>query len=72
MKKAGIKVDLFKLSPDQANRCSGLVKKERDILNGLEGLIGSGNSEALANAAGSLKSNFAQTYFVFGDFSGLQ
>jgi hypothetical protein len=48
-----------------------MVKNERQILTQLSGLIDGGNREALVKAAGSLKSNFARLYLLFGDFSGL-
>jgi len=72
VEKSGIDAALFKLSPEQAETYAKQVRKEREILNQMEGLIGSGNVEALSKAAVAMKSNFAQTYFVFGDFSGLQ
>lgn len=72
VEKSGIDVALFKLSPEQAETYAKHVRKEREILNQLTGLIDSGNVEALSKAAVVMKSNFAQTYFVFGDFSGLQ
>jgi hypothetical protein len=64
-------VKLFKVSPERAARYDEQVRKEREILTQLDGLISSGNHEGLVKAAKALKGNFAQTYFVFGDFSGL-
>lgn len=72
VEKSGIDAALFKLSPERAETYAKQVRKEREILNQLAGLIDSGNVEALSKAAVAMKSNFAQTYFVFGDFSGLQ
>lgn len=72
VERSGIDAVLFKLSPERAETYAKQVRKEREILNQLAGLIDSGNIEALSKAAVAMKSNFAQTYFVFGDFSGLQ
>jgi len=72
VERSGIDAALFKLSPERAETYAKQVRKEREILNQLAGLIDSGNIEALSKAAVAMKSNFAQTYFVFGDFSGLQ
>lgn len=72
VEKSGIDAALFKLSPERAETYAKQVRKEREILNQLVGLIDSGNVEALSKAVVAMKSNFAQTYIVFGDFSGLQ
>jgi hypothetical protein len=48
-----------------------MVKKEREILIQLSGLVESGNQEGLAKTAGAMKGNFSQTYLLFGDFTGL-
>jgi hypothetical protein len=72
VEEAGLDVKLFAVSPERAAKYTDQVKREREILTQLESLIGSSNQEALAKAAGALKINFSQTYFVFGDFSGLQ
>lgn len=62
---------LFNVSLDRAKQYEEQVKKEREILTRLEGLIASGKNGGIAAAATALKRNFAQTYFVFGDFSRL-
>jgi hypothetical protein len=72
VEKSGIDAALFKLSPERVETYTKQIRKEREILNQLAGLIDSGNVESLSKAAVAMKSNFAQTYFVFGDFSGLQ
>lgn len=72
VEKSGIDAALFKVTPERAETYAKQIRKEREILNQFAGLIDSGNVEALSKAAVAMKSNFAQTYFVFGDFSGLQ
>jgi hypothetical protein len=65
-------VQLFRVSPERAAKYKEQITKQREILVQLMGLIETGNREALAKATGMMKANFAQAYFVFGDFSGLQ
>jgi hypothetical protein len=48
-----------------------MVKKEREILTQLLGILASVNQEGLAKTAGAMKGNFSQTYLLFGDFTGL-
>lgn len=69
---AGLDVKLFGVSPERAAKYAEQVKKEREILTQLEGLTASASREALGKAATAMKGNFAQAFFVFGDFSGLQ
>lgn len=62
---------LFGLNEEQVGRFTVLVKKEREILTKLSGILRTGNAEAISKTAGSMKGTFAQAYLVFGDFSGL-
>jgi hypothetical protein len=65
-------VQLFRVSPERAAKYREQITKQREILVQLMGLIETGNREALAKVTGMMKANFAQAFFVFGDFSGLQ
>lgn len=65
-------VQLFKVSPERAAKYREQIRKQREILVQLMGFIEAGNREAFAKVTGMMKANFAQAYFVFGDFSGLQ
>jgi HPt (histidine-containing phosphotransfer) domain-containing protein len=56
---------------EQTARLQALVRKEREILSQLDAAVAAGNRAEVAAGAKALKGNFAQTYFLFGDFSGL-
>lgn len=62
---------LFGFDAERAARLNGLVRKEREILAQLDAGLASGNREAVAAGAKALRGNFAQTYMLFGNFSGL-
>jgi hypothetical protein len=72
VEETALDVQLFRVTPERAAKYVAQVRKEREILTQLKSLIESQNREALVKATGTMKANFAQTYFVFGDFSGLQ
>jgi hypothetical protein len=71
VEKAKLDTKLFNLNEEKITKYNGLVKKEREILTSLAALIGGKDQEALAKAAGTVKTTFSQAYTVFGDFSGL-
>lgn len=71
VEKAKLDVGLFKFSGEKAGTYANMVKKEREILTQLSGILESGNQESLAKTAGAMKGNFSQTYLLFGDFTGL-
>lgn len=71
VEKAKLDVGLFKFSAEKAATYANMVKKEREILTQLSGVVESGNQEVLAKTAGAMKGNFSQTYLLFGDFTGL-
>jgi len=50
---------------------ANMVKKEREILTQLSGILESGNQESLAKTAEAMKGNFSLTYLLFSDFTGL-
>jgi hypothetical protein len=62
---------LFGFNDEKVSRYNTLVNKEREIITSLSDLIKGSDQAALAKAAGAVKSNFSQTYMLFGDFSGL-
>jgi len=72
IEEARLDAKLFRVSPERAARYAEQVRKEREILTRLKDLIGSGNQADLVKTVTAMKGNFAQAYFVFGDFSGLQ
>ncbi len=71
VEKAKLDTKLFGFNEEKITKYNGLVKKEREILTTLSGLVGGKDQEALAKTAGTVKTTFSQTYMVFGDFSGL-
>ncbi len=62
---------LFGFPPDKVARMKGLIAKERALLAELEALAGA-DRERRAGAVKTMKGTFAQIYFLFGDFDGLQ
>ena len=71
VEKAKLDTKLFGFNEEKTAKYTGQVKKEREILNALSGLIDGKDQVALAKAAGTVKTTFSQTYMLFGDFSGL-
>ena len=71
VEKAKLDTKLFGFNEEKTAKYAGQVKKEREILNALSGLIDGKDQVALAKAAGTVKTTFSQTYMLFGDFSGL-
>jgi len=72
IEEATLDAELFRVSPERAAKYREQVKKERDIITQIGNILESPEKEAFSKAIASMKGNFAQTYFVFGDFSGLQ
>jgi hypothetical protein len=72
IEKAGFDAKLFGVGTERAAKYEDQVRKEREILARLDDIIGSQNKETVAKMVISMKGNFAQTYVVFGDFTGLQ
>ena len=62
---------LFRVGPERAKKYDEQVKKQREILDQIEQALVAGEREKLSKATMQMKGNFAQTFFVFGDFSGL-
>jgi hypothetical protein len=71
VEKAKLDTKLFDFNEEKAAKYAGMVKKEREILTTLSGLIERKDNDALAKTAGTVKTTFSQTYMIFGDFSGL-
>jgi hypothetical protein len=71
VEKAKLDTKLFGFNEEKTAKYASQVKKEREILNALSGLIDGKDHVALAKAAGTVKTTFSQTYMLFGDFSGL-
>lgn len=62
---------LFGFNDEKVQRYTTLVKKERETISSLSDLLKGSDQAAFAKTAGMVKSNFSQTYMIFGDFSGL-
>lgn len=71
VEKAKLDTKLFGFNEEKATKYTGMLKKEREILTSLPGLIDGKDQAALAKTAGSVKTTFSQIYMIFGDFSGL-
>jgi hypothetical protein len=67
----GLDSSLFGVSPERAKKYDEQVRKQREILGQIEQAITAGDKEKLSKETTQMKGNFAQTFFVFGDFSGL-
>ena len=63
---------LYGFDAARIERLRGLMAKERALLDDYAVALAASNPQALAGAGRALKGNFAQTYFLFGDFAGLQ
>lgn len=66
----GFDAALYGFDAARAGRLREMIAKERALLDDYAAAMVEG--ERLAAAGRALKGNFAQTYFLFGDFSGLQ
>lgn len=53
-------------------RLGALMSKERALLDDYAVALAAPDPKTLATAGRALKGNFAQAYFLFGDFTGLQ
>ena len=71
VEETGLDEKLFGVSPERAAKYGEQVRREREILTQLMAVVGSPDKQTFSKTLALLKGNFAQTYFIFGDFSGL-
>jgi hypothetical protein len=71
VEKAKLDPALFRLSPEKTAKYNEMVKKVRGTLGTLSATLAAGDKDGFITALKTVKSNFSQTYMVFGDFSGL-
>jgi hypothetical protein len=71
VEKAKLDTKLFGFNEEKTAKYTAQVKKEREILNALSGLIEGKDQAVFSKTALTVKTVFSQTYMIFGDFTGL-